>query len=72
MFQFLETLEIFALPLVTLLKCRACVTAINLDFLTSFSIFSLHCLPFQFILSCFCTTHLQAASNPFGSEGGNT
>lgn len=35
MFQFLEKLEIFALPLVTLLKCRVCPTDVNLDFLTS-------------------------------------
>lgn len=41
MFQFLEKLEIFALPLVTLLKCRVCLTDVNLDFLTRVSIFSL-------------------------------
>ena len=40
MFQFFEKLEVFILPSVTSLKCRVCLTDINLDFLTRVSVFS--------------------------------
>ena len=50
MFQFLEKLGIFALPLVTSLKCRVCLTDINLDFLTRVSVFSVSYFPLQFIM----------------------
>ena len=61
MFQLFEKLEVFALPSVTSLKCRVCLTDINLDFLTRVSVFSVSCFLLQ--LLCFCITHMQAVSN---------
>ena len=50
MFQLFEKLEVFALPSVTSLKCRVCLTDINLDFLTRVSVFSVSCFLLQFIM----------------------
>lgn len=53
MLPFVKKFEIFALSLATFLKCIACLTDSNLDFLTSVSIFFLFCFLFQFINQVF-------------------
>ena len=69
MFQFFEKLEIFALPLVTSLKCRVCLTDINLDFLTRVSVFSASCFSLQFIMFL-CYTYASCRKR-FAEQGGD-